>query len=79
MADVSNRIIIQISGPENAGKTTVAILLERFLKSHGANVHLQAQRQLAKKTQKPTDELAKRLQGVEVLIMEMQTAPIRSI
>lgn len=76
MADSINKVIIQISGPEHVGKTTLSVLLARFLEDHGATVHLQAQHQLAKKTRKETDELAKRLQGLEFLIMEMQTAPV---
>jgi len=65
---------IEITGPEHSGKTTLAVLLGRILEQHGAKVTLQQiDPQFDEKNSATNADLARRVEGMEILITEMQT------
>lgn len=71
---MSDKVFIQVSGPEHSGKTTVAVLVAKYLESLGATVHLQkGDPQIDDKMEKSVEELSTRLGSVDVTLMEMQT------
>ena len=67
-------VMIQVSGPEHAGKTSIIVAIERLLRKYGADVVVQRiDPQLEDKERKSDGELAKRIKECSVLVMEMQT------
>lgn len=68
------RTKVEISGPEHQGKTTLAVLIARLLQDCGAIVTLQrADPQIDEKISKPHAELVERVNGLEILVTELQT------
>lgn len=70
-----NKVVITVQGPSHSGKGTTIAAIAHRLEELGATVIVQsAQTHNKEKLEKPDEELAKRLDGIEVIIMEQRTA-----
>lgn len=69
-----NKVRIQISAPEHSGKTSLIVLIGRYLESLGATVSVQrADPQLPEKLDHDDLLLSTRIKDLEITITEMQT------
>ncbi len=65
---------IEISGPEHSKKTTIAILVAKYLRSIGIDaISQEADPQFAEKNAAETAQLEAKVAGVRVVITEMHT------
>ena len=66
---------IEISGPEHAKKTTLAVIVADYLESLGIEVvRQQADPQYAAKAAAGVESLREKVAGTKVFICEMQTS-----
>lgn len=69
-----NKIAINVEGPDKSGKGHVISAITHTLEQLGCEVSVQlAETHNASKLAKTTEELSTRLQGVKVVLTEMQT------
>lgn len=72
---MTDKIIVTIQGAQHSGKGHVMAAVTRKLEELGCNVFVQlAETHNRSKLEKSDEELAQRLSGVVVLVMEQQTA-----
>lgn len=68
-------IRIVVEGADHSGKSTAVALIARALEQAGAKVLVQkADPQIEEKLAAADEKLAARIEGVEVLIMELRTS-----
>lgn len=68
-----SQIVVQFTGPEHSGKTSLMVVLAAFLKEQGVDVRLQmADPQIADKLAQPQSCL-ERLQDATVVMREYKT------
>lgn len=68
-------INIVVQGPDKSGKGHIIAAIAHALSEYGCNIVVQGgETHNAKKLAKNDDELASRLQGLEIRISEQQTA-----
>ena len=70
----ADKILVTVTGHDHTGKGHVAAAIANHLQNLGCSVLVQcAETHLASKLAKPDEQLAERLQGVEIVVSEMRT------